>query len=142
MSVNIDINGIKNNIVAAYNVAYAKASEWLGRAIVVIKSGTEAALPYLQDKRIAAVSLIVTTLFLSEIADVVYRLLDNHFPNDTALKRRFRDLAGATIGIAIVGSGVTAFAKYTKIPFSPLAIFGISFTTVLVRAQFERADYN
>jgi hypothetical protein len=141
MSVNIDVNGIKNSIVAACNTAYAKASEWMGRAIVVIKSGIDTALPYLQqDKRIAAVALIVTTLALSEIVNLFSLLWNKHFPNDSALKRGFRDFVDVTAGIAIIGGGVAAFAKYTKIPFSPLAILGISAGTVIVRAAMTSTD--
>jgi hypothetical protein len=140
MSVNIDVNGIKNSIIAAYNIAYAKASEWMGHAIVVIKSGVETALPHLQDKRIAAVSLIAVTLLLTEVVNVSSHLWNKYFPNDTALQRGFRDVVDITGGIAVVGGGVAAFAKYTKIPFSPLAILGITAGTVVVRAALAKDE--
>lgn len=141
MSVNIDTNGIGNSIVAAYNTAYAKVSEWMGRAIVVIKSGIETALPYLQqDKRIAAVSLIVTTLFLGEVVNLLSKLWNKYFPEDTALQRAIRDIVDVSAGIAIIGGGVAAFAKYTKIPFSPLAILGISAGTIIVRSALASAE--
>lgn len=137
MLLNIDLNGVKNSFIAAYNTATTKASEWMGHGIVIIKSKTETALPYLQDKRIAAVSLIAVTLLVAEFVNLLAYFWNKHFPNDTALKRGVRDFVDVTAGVAMIAGGVAAFAKYTKVPFSPLAILGISAGTIVLRARFS-----
>jgi hypothetical protein len=134
---NIDLNGIKNGVASAYHTAVAKASEWLGRAVVVIKSRTDLALPYLQDQRIAAVSLVAWTLLLCEVVNGLSYGLNKISPDQTPTQRAMRDLIDIVGGISILAAGVIGFAKYTKIPFPPLAILGISAGTVLVRTALS-----
>lgn len=127
MSLNISLSGIKNSLIAAYQTAAAKASEWMGRIVVVVKSKTETALPYLQDKRIATVSLVAVNLILFEIGKFF------------VLLRHTRVKGGGDLAViaAVVTVGVTGFVKYTKIPFSPLVIASISAIIFVVRLAIE-----
>jgi hypothetical protein len=139
MSLNIDLNAIKNGLEAAYYQVAAVAKKWIGRLVVVIKSGTENALPYLQDKRIAVISLIVTTLLLCEISNVSSRILQRCVPYKKGLQEDILDGVDILVGIAILSIGVAKFAKYTKLPLSPLAIFGVSVGTFIMRVGiFEK----
>lgn len=133
--MNIDFNGAKNFIISAYQTASAKVVEWSGRGVAVLKSGTEIALPYLQDKRIAVVSLIAVNLILVEVGNLFGRLLTCWVPNETNGQKRFREIVHPIIGIAIQAAGVTAFSKYAKLPLGWLAIAITTVATVLLRAQ-------
>lgn len=138
MTLNVDFNGIKTVLASAYQASATQANKWIGYSVAIIKSGIETALPYLQDKRIAAVSLIAVNFFLCECANISHYFLHKYFPNDTSLKRSIRDGFDVVGGIAIVAVGVTAFARYTKIPFSPLAILGISLGTIAIRSNLGK----
>ena len=117
MSGNIDLSRIKNDVVYAYRVVAATVNQWMGRAVSIIKSGLEKATPYMQDKRIAAISLIALTLLLSEFVNLLSYFLHKHFPNDKDWQCGIRDVIDIAGGIAIIAAGVNTFAKHTKIPF-------------------------
>ncbi len=127
---NIDLNNVKSSLIEAYHTAAAKSSEWTGRSIVIVKSGTEKALPYLQDQRIAAVSLIAVNILCLYIGDLFSRLVTRILPNDTNAKEAFAQAVGVVVGVGTWGAGVAAFSKYTKLPFTPLAVAGISIATL------------
>jgi hypothetical protein len=137
MTLSIDFNEIKNGAIAAYHTAAARISEWTGRMITILKSGVEKARPYLtpqtlQDKRIAAISLIAVTMLLILAAEAVNYVVTRPLPQNTEVQVAFRDLLGESAGLATIAGGVYAFSKYAKLPFTPLAIAGISATTFLV----------
>lgn len=132
MTLSIDVNEIKNRAISAYHTAAARISEWTGRMITILKSGAEKSLPYLQDKRIAAISLIAVTMLLILAAEGVSYVVTRPLPKKTEVQVAFRDLLGESAGLATIAGGVYAFSKYAKLPFTPLAIAGISATTFLV----------
>lgn len=134
MSSTINLNGVKDRIGVIYHQAKIIASEWKGRIVSILKSGTEKALPYLQDKRIAVVSLIVLNLFLCEIANLSNCFLKKCLPNQTSFQKSMVDAIDTLTGVVIIFSGVAAFTKYAKLPLAPLTVLAISVMTVFVRA--------
>ncbi len=140
MLFNVNIDGIKNGFVAHCEGSTAEVSEWMGRAIACLKSGVENVMPYLQDKRIATIALIAVNLLLIEIVNLSSWCWNTHCPTDTEGKRIFRDLVDITCGLSILVAGVTAFAKYTKLPFSSFAIVGISLATLLIRSSLSTIE--
>ena len=134
MTLVIDFNTVKNGLVTTYHTVSAKVSEWTGRGVAIIKSGAETALLYLQqDRRIAAVSLVAVNLILIEVGDVFGQLIGKCLPNNTDGQRAFHDVVEVSVGIATVVAGVTAFAKYTKLPLNGRMITAISVATVFLR---------
>lgn len=134
MLMNIDFNGIKNAIISAYQTASVKVVEWSGRGVAVLKSGSDMALPYLQDKRIAVASLIGVTLILIEVGDLFGRLLTCCVPNETNGQKGFREIVHFIVGAGILGAGVAAFSKHAKLPLGWLAITITTVATVILRA--------
>lgn len=137
MGYDIDLNSIKNGFYTAYHTASAKTSEWTGRAMAIIKSNTETALPYLQDKRIAAASLVAVNLILIQLGDFSGRFVNNRLPQRTEGQRAFGQTVELIIGLGTVIGGVYAFSKHTNLPFTPLAITGISVGTLAVRTLLQ-----
>ena len=135
--MNIDLNGIKSAVISAYRTASAKVGEWSGRGVAVLKSGAEIALPYLQDKRIAVVSLIALNLILVEVGDLFSRLFTCCLRDQTEGQKAFGRIFKLSVGLGIVGSGVAAFSKYANIPLGWLAITVISAATILLRAALS-----
>jgi hypothetical protein len=133
----LELNGIKNGLVSGYHTAANQVGKWAGRAISFLKSGGQKALPYLQDKRIAVVSLIAVNLLLVECASLCRRLLLKYVPGNSDLKDQYRFTAIAALMPAVIGGGVAAFAKYTKLPLSPLVIAGITIGTVTARVLLD-----
>jgi hypothetical protein len=80
MTFNVDMNSIKNSVIAAYHTASAKVSDWAGRSITIIKTHTDKALPYLQDQRIAVASLVAVNLILIQIGDLFSHLVKKCLP--------------------------------------------------------------
>lgn len=140
MSFNIDVNRIKNSLAVAWQVGTAKTSEWMGHMVTLLKSGAEIAMPYLQDKRIAIVSLIAVNLLLVETVNLFDCFWQRHCPNDTSSKRLFRDVVDITFGFSVITAGVIAFAKCTKLPLTALAITCISAGTLLVRTALSAVE--
>lgn len=139
MSLNIDLNGIKNGFVDTYKTVSSMVCEWTGRLIVVIKSGAQAAMPHLQDQRIAAISLIAVTLLLTELSNLFSHFWNKYGPDATPFQRGFRDTIDVLGGTAIITGGVMGFIRYTKLPFTPLAILGITAGTIIVRASLSKS---
>lgn len=137
MLMNIDFNEIKNSIISAYQTASVKVVEWSGRAVAVLKSGTEVALPYLQDKRIAVASLIGVTLILIEIGIIFGRMLTYCVPKETNRQIYFCDAVETIVGLGILGTGVAGFSKYANLPLGWPAIAVTTGATLLVRALCE-----
>ena len=134
MTLGIDFNTVKNGLITTYHTVSAKISEWTGRGVAIIKSGAETALLYLQqDKRIAAVSLIAVNIILIPVADTFAGFIVKRLPNNTDGQRAFRDGVEIFVGIASLVAGVTAFAKYTKLPLNGRVITALSVATVFLR---------
>lgn len=133
----IDFSGIKDAVISAYQVASAKVAEWSGHLVVVIKSKTEFVVPYLQDKRIAVVSLIGANLILIELGNLFSLLFTCCLPAKTDRQEFFRDLVSATTGLSIYIPGIMAFAHFGKLPLNNLSIAGISGATFLLRMYME-----
>jgi hypothetical protein len=128
MPVSIDFNSIKSSLASAYRTVAATTSEWLGRAIVVIQPGTEKALPYLQDKRIAVASVVAVNLILYRVAIVFVDFVSYHF-SSKYIRKCYVDTINTSLFIAALAVGVIAFSQYAKLPLSPLVIAGISLTS-------------
>lgn len=141
MLMSIDFNGIKNTVISAYQTVSQKAVEWAGRGIAVLKSGTQAALPHLQDKRIAIVSLIAVNLILVEVGNLFNQILIRVLPNETENQKAFKQMANLTVGLGTVISGVALFSKYANLPLGWLAVTGISVATVYLRGVFSSPNY-
>ena len=137
MVLNVSFNEFKNEMGVAYQTAVAKVSEWGGRGVVILKSGTEAALPYLQDVRVAVVSLIALNLLLYQVIGGMNDLLSKYCPDHTDLQRGLSDLVAIGGGVGILAGGVIGFSIYTRLPLSSMAIFGISAATIIGRAALE-----
>lgn len=132
----IDLNVIIDAAVAGYRHASTKATEWYGRGVTVLKSGMEFAMPYLQDKRIAVVSLVAVNLILIEIGSLVGLALDRLLPIESERQQSVSSAVKFFAGLSILGAGVYMFAKHTKLPLDLRAIALITTLTVLVRARF------
>jgi len=133
---NFDIGLIKNSIRSAYNTVSAKAAEWMGRTISITKSGREVVLPYLQDQRIAAVSLVALSLILIEISELTQKVLQRFLPNQTDGQQQFGDIVCLFSGLGVLGGGVTAFSRSANLPLRWTVIAGITAATVYARANF------
>lgn len=128
----IDLNVVKNSLITTCHTIVAKASEWKGRGIAVIQSGSQKALPYLQDKRIAVVSLVAMSLILIGIADLFSRVsnwLLNH-----------KESVDALVETGIVIGGCIAFSKWAKMPIHPVAVGGIALATLWGVAKLLKED--
>jgi hypothetical protein len=134
MLMSIDFNEIKNSMVAYYQTASVKITEWTGRLVAVLKSGADTALPYLQDKRIAVLSLIAVNLIMIEVGNLFSKLFVSFLPGQTDGQKAFRKVCCITVGLGVVAAGVTAFAKYAKLPLNGFYITGISVVVIVLRA--------
>lgn len=133
MTLNVNLNGVQNTLVTSYHTLSAQLGEWLGRAVSIIKLGSEKAQPHVQDKRIAVVSLIAVNLLLIEVG-LFFSKIAGYFLPDNA----FRDSVGVVVGLGTVIGGVAAYKIYLKLPLSTLAVIGISLGTIFLRALFEK----
>jgi hypothetical protein len=130
MTFNIDLNGVKNGLITNYHLAADKTREWWGHGTAIIKSGTEKALPYLQDKRIAAISLITVNLILIKLGDMFGELVKFCLPQRSEGQKAFGSVVGIIVNLTTLVGGVAAFAKHGNLPFSQRDIVVISVLTV------------
>lgn len=135
---NIDFNSVKNGLNSSFHSFMTKANDWLGRVITIIKSGCEKALPYFQDKRIAAVSLVAVNLILIELAKLFHRFVCKFLPHDTP--RFLFNVIEVVSGLSVINGGVFAFSKFSRLPLSPIVIGSISVGTIFVRGCFEHEE--
>jgi hypothetical protein len=132
-----DINVIKTLAVSACVAGYSTAVEWAGRAVAVVKSGNEAALSYLQDKRIAAISVIAFSLILIEIGQGASYLLNRIGPNTTDRQKSVLRVVDAVAGLGILTGGIAFFVKHANLPLGWQTVTGITSATFFLRAFFE-----
>lgn len=138
--MSIDFQEIKNGVIAVYSYTAEQVGYWGGKAISVIKSGTEMGLPYLQDKRIAVISLLAVSLLLIEFGHWFNLGLSRFIlKNDDQAKR---DRVTFWTGLAIWAAGVAGFAKVTNLPLPWYATGGIAVGSALIRAQFSNPNPN
>jgi hypothetical protein len=128
MTVSIDFNSIKNSLTSTYRTVAAKTSEWLGRAIEVIQSGTEKALPYLQNKRIAVASLVAVNLILFRLGTVFHAFFNRYAP--AYIRKNYWHSITLSWYIGTIAFGVAAFSHYAKLPLSPMVITGITVASI------------
>lgn len=137
MTSNIDLNGIKTSLAGAYQRVAAKSSEWFGRLVTVLQSGTEKAIPYLQEPKFAVISLIAVTLLLCSLSNVFSRLWNKCCPADDLREEKItwrtpvNNVGDVIIGAGTIVAGIIAFTRYTKLPLSLSIIAGISVQTTL-----------
>lgn len=134
--MSLSIENLSVQFKETYHLISNKVSEWTGRAIIVLKSGREAALPYFQDQRVAVVSLVIANLLLLEIAAPFTRYLErklNGSDEEKVLKLGLQ----AIVITGIIGGGIIGFTKFAQLPFSKWTIVGISFATLSVRMAIE-----
>jgi hypothetical protein len=141
MTLSIDFNGIKNSILATYHTFSEKTSQWLGRLVGVIKSSSTTALPYLQDKRIAAASLIAVNIILIQLGKFFGFLVEKCFPDRTERQRALRDMVIIPLELGVLIGGVMAFTKYTQLPFNWLVVTAISVVTFVIYASLFENSY-
>ncbi len=132
----LNITEIKNGLDAAYQIAYHKASNWMGRGVVMWKSGLERGLPYLQDKRIAVISLIAINLIVIQMTIFFEPLLRRVMPQQTDRQKKIYEVVSIISGIGILIASNVGFVNYTKIPLRGEVITGITVATLLVYAFF------
>ena len=97
------------------------SGEWLGRAVTLIKSGWQNALPYLKDVRIAAVSLFAVNLLFIEISDLFSILLNKILPSRSTGQQNFKAVVLPIAGLAVWFGGVGAFCYHAGIPSTFMA---------------------
>lgn len=129
MELKIESNQLGTKGSNAFGQFKSLVGDWMGRLVTVLKAGNEKATVHLQDKRIAVVSLICMNLILFEIGVRISNYLDQ-FCDSQGIKR---DILMISSRIGPIVIGVTAFSKYTKIPFRLPALVGISAVTVVGR---------
>ncbi len=134
MSLNIE--NLSVQFKETYHLISNKVSEWAGRAISVLKSGRESALPYFQDKYVAVASLVVANLILIEITAPLLRYLERKLNGSDEEKMIKLSLQTALI-IGVLGGGVIGFTKFAQLPLTKGATLGISFATLAVRMAIE-----
>lgn len=110
-----------------------QTKEWLGRGWTSLKSGQ-----FLQDKRVAAISLIVVTILLFKIglylAEAAADFIEFHVDHDED------DMSAAAACISFGGcvlGGVALFSKVTHSPLSKLAIAAITLATCAAMLFYE-----
>lgn len=132
--MNVDLNEIKNHIVSFCSAAAEKIVEWSGHVVTLLKSGTYAALPYLQNKWLAAISLIAVTLLLIEVGHLFNSILSyfNSKPKDGEEGYPFTNRVRLCIGTSVVTAGVAAFSIAAKLPLQWYVIAGITAATAII----------
>lgn len=128
MSLSIGLKGIKSSLDTFSNALYANRGEWMGRAVSLIKHGVKNLLSSLQDRRIAAISLVIATIISIEICEVVVHYAEKYHP----FKKDYAKIFGFNMGLISFAGGVYAFAKITKLPLASYTIIGISATTLVI----------
>jgi hypothetical protein len=111
-----DIDAIKNTIISAYHSSSDIAGKWMGHGISVLKSGKEVLLPYLQDRRIALVSLISVSLILIELGQLFKLVFERILPNSTERQKSFNRYLQKASGCAILIGGTAFFVKHANLP--------------------------
>jgi hypothetical protein len=133
MPLNIDFNHVKNSLISFCQIVSEKSCEWMGRGITLLKSGADASLPYLQDKRLAVISLIGMTIILIQAGELLGRLAAKCTPR-SLIDEKNVDTIREIVGIGTVAGGVIAFSKYAALPLDRLTVAIISVTTFLFLA--------
>lgn len=138
MNSSINFNTIGSGLKNGFNRAVDASSVWMGHCVVMIKAGYETALPYLQNKWVAAISLFAVTLLLIELGQLFVRYARKCYPDDAAGKTTYNHVIDITLGMGTICAGVFAFSKYGKLPLNALTIIVISCLAVPVGASFHQ----
>lgn len=129
MTIQLTMTSVKDSAINAYRLIASRTNEWMGRAIVILKSGRDSVVPYLQDSRIAVVSLVFFTLFAFQLGDKVYDLCESRLPRKQPIWEAISSLTGISV---IVGS-IAGFSRVAQLPLSRLAIAGTAIGTIMLR---------
>lgn len=124
----------QTDITTSFGTVRSKVAEWSGRGIAWISATVEQAMPHLQDKRIAVVSLVALNLILIEISELFTRLCTSYMPKETETHMAFQNVFRNGVGLTVQVLGVVAFSRFARLPLSPLAIAGISVVTFYASA--------
>ena len=136
MTLNVSLKSIRNDFTLTYNKFASEMSQWAGYTVSIIKSGLESAKPYVQDKRVAVVSLIGVNLLLVGCANLCSSLI-NRLPQNTVFGECCVDFLDFAMGISIIVGGVAAFSKYAQLPLSIPMITAISLATITVKTAIN-----
>lgn len=112
----------------------AKASEWAGRAVVSFKQS----LGYLQDPRIASMSIFSINFLIIEAATRIGRLLAFFLPNKTVGQRNIKYVLLFPVTCGLVIAGNIVFLKATQIKLHVLAIAALIIASFVAKVELEK----
>lgn len=119
------------NSVETYLVS--KSSEWAGRVITALKSG----LTYLEDPRMASLTVFMTNFAILELAVRISRLIGSCYRSSSEMGRRIKLAFEITVasGLTIVGN--VALIKATGIALHPGVIAALIGATFMIKYNLE-----
>lgn len=125
----MNTNEVNNVSYTCY--PFEKASKWWkGYCVENVKTSNEKVISYLQDKRIAVISLIAINLLLFEAAGYFSNLVSK-YANSRQDNSGMMPQVGTFFGTLAIG--VFMVAKFSPLPLNGLAITAISIATLAAR---------
>ena len=119
-----------------------KATEWLGRAVVVIKPALEKRLQLLQNTTVtdavASLALIVYELVLFKCLDKLSKLLQYTLPGGSPLKEKVKSLADFVVAVSIIAGGIYGFVKVTNLPLQASTILDWTALSFVIYVRYSK----
>lgn len=125
--MSLTISTIKESISNGLSIASNEVGKFRASSVIWIKSGYDKSKVYLQDKNIAAVSVLAICVISSQI----FVNLNNRIINSKKVPKQYLQPLNVTVAVVVYFGSLGVFLNYFPLPLNASTITIISLSSLI-----------